>query len=346
MGDYKNILIVNLGGIGDLLLSTPALRSLKDKYPHSRICLLVVRRVVELAEDLTYIDEIVVFRLKGVTSLLANIVTLWNLRKRHFDLAVNMRTMVSALSALKMRFLLSFLNPTSKAGRNTEGRGSFFDASIPEPYRGQMHEMEYDITLVEKIGAVVGSRKIDFVIKGASVDKVNALLRKHGISENDFVVAVHPGGMPSRRWGVAHFAQLIAEIDKKRKAVFVITGSKEEGRLTQAIIRGCPQARVLSMAGKLGINELGALLKRCSLFITNDTGPMHIAAVLGIPMCALFGGGDIVRFDPRVISSRAEVLRVQKACAPCEKFYCPHAQCLQEISVGMVLEAVLRLLPF
>lgn len=345
MDDYKKILVVNLGGIGDLLLSTPALRSLRERYPGSRICLLVVQRVAELAEDLTYVDEVIVFRLKGITSLLANMIALWNLRKRHFDLAINMRTMVSALSALKMRFLMGFLNPALKGGRDTDGRGGFFDISIPESYRGQMHEMEYDVALVEKIGAVVGSRKIDFVIKTASLETVNALLRAYGIGENDFVVAVHPGGMPSRRWGGAHFAQLIGEINKKKSSVFIITGSKDEERLARAITQLSPQMRVLNMAGKLGINELGALLKRCNLFVTNDTGPMHIAAVLGVPMCALFGGGDIVRFDPRVLSPRAEVLRVQKTCAPCEKFYCPHAQCLREISVEMVFGAVARLLP-
>ncbi|MEW6075711.1 MAG: glycosyltransferase family 9 protein [Candidatus Omnitrophota bacterium] len=345
MGDYKKILIVNFGGIGDLLLSTPALRSLKERYPDSRICLLVVRRVAEIAENLGYIDEVLVFHLKGVTGFLANIVTLWNLRARHFDLAVNMRTMVSTRSALKMRFLLSFLNPALKAGRNTEGRGGFFDISIPEAYRGQIHEMEYDIALAEKLGAAVQSRKIDFAVKGESTDKVNGLLRAHCIGDNDFVIAIHPGGMPSRRWGVAHFARLIAEIDKKRPSVFIITGSGDEGRLAQAIIRRSPGLKVLNLAGKIGINELGALLRRCSLFITNDTGPMHIAAVLGVPMCALFGGGDIVRFDPRVISPNAVVLRVQKECAPCEKFYCPHPQCLQEISVDTVYEAVVRLLP-
>ncbi|MDD5566243.1 MAG: glycosyltransferase family 9 protein [Candidatus Omnitrophica bacterium] len=345
MADYKEILVVNLGGIGDLLLSTPALRALKKKYPSSRFCLLVVERVAEYAQSLPYIDEVFTVHLRGMMSALDNAAVLWGLRKRHFELVVNMRTMVSASSALKMRFLFSLLRPKLKAGRNTDGRGAFFDISIPETYRGQMHEMEYDIALAEKLGAAVQSRKIDFAVKGESADKVNGLLRTYCIGDNDFVVGIHPGGMPSRRWGVAHFARLIAEIDKKRPSVFIITGSGGEGRLAQAIIRRSPGLKVLNLAGKIGINELGALLKRCRLFITNDTGPMHIAAVLGIPMCALFGGGDIVRFDPRVISSNAVVLRVQKKCAPCEKFYCPHPQCLQEISVDMVREAVERLLP-
>jgi len=117
----ERILVVNLGGLGDMLLSTPALKALKMRYPRTRMSLTAARRVSEFAKGLDYIDEIFTFEPGFTLSRIpANLAALWRLRRKRFDIAVNMRTLVSSWSAFKMKIFFDIVNPRISAGRNTK----------------------------------------------------------------------------------------------------------------------------------------------------------------------------------------------------------------------------------
>ena len=349
MPKFKNILIVNLGGIGDFLLSTPAIRTLRRAYPESTLFLLSSPRITQFAKKLNYIEQVYTFYISyggrvSFSKILENLSTLLKLRKKHFDLAINMRTLYSKKSAEKIRFLLNVIKPKLKLGRDTEGRGDFFDIKISETNIGQKYEMEYDIEIVEALGIRVVDRRIDFPISSEAEDKVNNLLRKEGIESEDTLIGLHPGGMPSRRWPIENFSQVIKEISKRIPfSKFVITGGEDEVNLGEKLTE-ITEARTLNLAGKLNIEELGALIRRCSLYISNDTAPMHIAAVLKRPLIAIFGPGDITRFDPRNISDKAKVLYKKVDCAPCEKVSCSDLKCLRAINPGEVVDLALHLL--
>lgn len=344
----KKILIINLGGIGDILLSTPALKALRRHYVDSRISMLVVPRSYELVKDLTFVDEVFImpsrFSLKSFClEIFSDLKLLVILRKKHFDLAINMRTLVSKKSAIKIKFLLDIINPKIKAGRNTDGYGRFLDIGIPETSLGQKYESEYDIDTVRALGAEVIDKTIDFEISQESIKKVEALLNEAGIRENDTLIGIHPGGTPSHRWPIENYAKVINEIYEKTSAKFVITGGKEDFGLAKKLILG-KNARVLDLTGQLAIQELGALIKKCRLFISNDTGPMHIAAILKTPLVAIFGAGYLTRFDPRSISDKAVVLYKETDCAPCDRLDCDSIKCLKAITPGEVRQAAQALL--
>jgi len=345
----KKILIINLGGIGDILLSFPALKALRSFYQGYGISMLVTSRAYQLIEGLPYIDQAKAFSVEyggsfGLSNFFNNLGTLFSLRKEKFDVALNMRTILSDKSARKIKFMLDIINPRIKAGRDTEGRGTFFDIKIPETDLGDKCEMEYDIDMVRVLGGKVIDKNIDLRIEEGIVKKVARMLYDAGVSSVDEnLVCVHPGGMPSRRWPVENFAAVINALKTKVKCKFIITGASDESELARSIASGvnCP---VIDFTGKLNVLELAALIKKCSLFISNDTGPMHIAAGLKIPQVAILGPGDIKRYNPCYISDKAVVLYKKADCSPCFKISCGQLKCLSVISPEEVIDAALRIM--
>jgi len=343
-GDLIKILVINLGGIGDVLLSTPALMALRSLYPRSCLCLLVAEQVVELTDGLPYIDKVFVLNLNfGLFGALNNLRTLLSLRKKNIDIALNMRTLVSKISAFKIKFLLDIINPKLRIGRNTEGRGDFFDIKIHETDSGEKYEMEYDIETVTLLGAQVIDRGVDFMLNEDSIRKTREILEEEGIYENDMLIGIHPGGKQTHRWPIENFSKVIDEIHKKIPVKFIITGEWYEANLANKL-KKITNTGLISMVGKLNIQELATLLKRCNLYISNDTGPIHIAAILKTPLIAIFGPGDIIRYDPRNISDKTIVLYKKFKCSPCNKLTCRSLQCLKTISPREIIEAAINLL--
>ncbi|MBU0605091.1 MAG: glycosyltransferase family 9 protein [Candidatus Omnitrophica bacterium] len=337
--DVKKILIINLGGIGDILLSLVSVRALRGAYKGATIDILVVDHVGEFAGTSGLFDDIFLYK----TCIPKNLSLFMGLGQNRYDLVVNMRTMVSALGALKMSVLLKIINGKIWAGRDTNGYGGFFDIKIPETRAGDKYEMEYDIELVEKLGARVDDRSVSFRVGPGCASVVDGLLKEANISSGDIIVGIHPGGKPSRRWPLENFAEVMRRINGAAGCAFVITGDEEDASLAGKLT-GMPGVRAINMAGRLSLEELGALMKRCRLFISNDTAAMHIAAALKVPLVAIFGPGNLKRFDPRNIMKEAIVIFKETACAPCERKACRRMECLKTISPDVVASAALKLL--
>ncbi len=344
----KKILMINLAGIGDFLLSTPSLRAMREAYPQSRITLLVSSRIEELARRMNVADEILVFDLDygGVIpwrQLWKDLGILWHLRRERFDLAVNMRTLVSAKSAQKIRFLLRVIAPAKTAGRDTEGRGSFFDVRIPETDIGQKYEMEYDVETVEALGARVRDRTVALPVDGETRAFIDQMFERQEVPPFQRLIGIHPGGMPSRRWDLDRFARVISLLAQEEDTLFVLTGGSSEVALGKEL-RERTQAKIMDLCGQLNVMEAAAVIGKCDVFISNDTGPMHMAAALGTPLVAIFGPGDLTRFDPRHLSERVLVLRQPVDCAPCNLVICDRMDCLKKITPQDVVDAAKQLL--
>lgn len=330
----KKILIVNLGGMGDVFLSLPAVRAIRAAYPDVRIDAVVFDRVAELARDAGLFAHVSVWPACPLRDLLLTM----RLRRERYDLAVNMRTMVSAASALKMRALFALIAPKKSAGRDTDGHGSFFDITIPETRRGLVHEIEYDVAMAAALGAPVDDAELSVTIGEAAEGAVTRLLAETGIGADDRIVGIHAGGPPSHRWPRECFAEVIAALAQEKKRVFVLTGSAAEREYLEPLA-GVAGATVLNLAGRLSLKELCALISRCDLYISNDTGPLHFAAALDVPLVGIFGPGYLIRFDPRYISDKAVVVQGHAPCAPCDRLVCASRECLLRIPAARVIEA-------
>lgn len=337
--EVKKILIINLGGIGDLLLSLASVRALRGAYRGAVIDIMVVEHAGEFVRTSGLFDGIYLYK----ACIPKNLPLFFSLRRNRYDLAINMRTMVSALGALKMYILLKAINGKIWAGRDTNGYGRFFDIRIPETWRGDKYEMEYDIELAEKLGAEIEDRSVSFRVGPECAGVVDGLLKAANISGSDIVVGIHPGGKPSRRWPLENFAEVMRQINGAAACTFVITGDGEDAYLAGKLA-GISGVKAVNMAGVLSLEELGALMKRCRLFISNDTAAMHIAAALKVPLVAIFGPGNLKRFDPRNILKDAVVIFKETACAPCERKSCRKMECLKTIAPDEVASAALKLL--
>jgi len=320
-------------------LSIPALRAIKQKYHRAVIDIVVARQTLELAQEIKLFNRIFVYE-KGIFKTVG---LLLSLRKNKYGLAINMRTMASRFSSLKMFLFLKMINAKLLAGRDTNNFGFFFDLKVPETEPGSKYAMEYDIDMARALGADCSDRSIILELIPASIEKVDKILEENQVSKNDVLIGIHPGGMPSRRWPLENFRNLIEAISKEMNCKFVITGASQERDLAEKLSAAF-EGKVINLAGKLGINELSALIKRCNLFISNDTGPMHFAAVLKTPLLAIFGPGQLTRFDPRMISDQATVLYKKTECAPCNNLVCDDLRCLKAIFVREAAQQALEIL--
>lgn len=335
----RNILIINLGGIGDVLLSIPALRALRQEYPRGYIALLTVPRSKTVIDNLKLIDRIIPFELSfsGLLELKRN------LGEKRFDLAINMRTITSFISALKMAVLFSLIGARYRAGRDTGGRGFFLNIKIPEKDLATMHDVDYNLKIVKRLGADTDDKSINLDIKEEDARFIKDYLSRNDVAESDLLVGINPGTTwPSRRWPIENFAKVI-DILNKRGYKIVVTGSKGEIHIANKL-KELTDAKILIAAGKTSVGQLIALINRFNLFITNDNGPMHLASVLSTPLVAIFGPGEPGRFRPYYNPDKSKILYKKVKCSPCFKRDCKSLMCLRAVSPGEVIEASFKLL--
>jgi len=338
--EFRSILIVNLGGIGDFILSLPGLKGLRDTFKDAHIVFLTTPRTAVFAAGHPYLNEVLSFdfKLHRALPLLAG------LRHRRFDLALNMRSIVSLKSAYKMAALFYLIRPRYKAGRDTQGRGFFLDIKIPEEAIGDLPEYEYDLRTVAALGVEAKYVLPEIAISEADISYVDDFLTGNKVSEKDIIVGVNPGApYPAKRWPPENFARVINILSANLACKIILTGSEDELAIAQSV-RRLAKSELIIASGRTSVKQLAALIKRCGLYITNDTGAMHIASVLKTPLIAIFGPGYMRRFDPRNIFDKAVVFYRKAPCAPCDRSACGSMECLKAISAEDVAEAALRLL--
>jgi len=344
----KKILIVELGGIGDIILSGSALRALRQTFPDAKISLLVTGRSYDFVKKLPYIDQVFKFYVtyggkQPLAGIFHNFKTLFYLRSLNFDVAVNMRSLISKNSVKKIKLLFDIVNPGMSVGRDTEGMGGFFDKKIKESIIGKKHEIDYICDLLTLLGVEVKDKNVELRVEQKSEKEVKKILEQHNISENDLLIGIHPGGRPSRRWPKEKFVELINKLSKELSCRVVLTAGRSETALSEAI-KSKSEVDIINLGAQINLDELIALIKRCDCYVSNDTGPMHIAAVLKAPLVAIFGAGDVTHYDPRFISNKAIVLKGDAECYPCNRVECDMMKCYDNIKVEDVLGAVKNLL--
>ncbi len=353
--DIKNILVVNLGGIGDVLMATPALKSLRYLYPSARISVWVVPRAREVLEGLGCCDEIISFDIpvaerRGFTvfvkfwELKSIISFIFSLRAKRFDMSINMRPLISVVSSLKMAAIFRIIGSKYKAGRDTEGRGFFLTHKSAEKYISHTHEVEHQLNLVKILGGDIIAHNPEMRVSESDIQFANNFFSVNHIQDSDVVVGINPGApWLSKRWPVENFSQVISALSKEPGRKIVITGSAEEGQIADKL-KEMSGVNVINACGKTTLKQLAAVMKRFNLYITNDTGSMHIAASVGVPMVAIFRPGHIERNSPYMPAEKYVILSSNADCAPCQLVECVSLKCLRFITTKEVLDAAFRLL--
>ncbi|MBN2453896.1 MAG: lipopolysaccharide heptosyltransferase II [Candidatus Omnitrophica bacterium] len=338
----KKILIVRLDRIGDVVLSTPVIKSLRDAYPDSHITMMVAPHAREIVEGNPYLNEVIVYDKSGPHKGIAgNAGFIQELRDKKFDIAIVLHPTNRAHMVVSLAGIPERIGYDRKAGFLLTKR-------IPHSKQfGMRHEIDYTLDLLRHIGIEPKSKELYMPVNIASEHKIDGILKESGIKDSDILVVVNPGAScASKRWRVERFADVANGLVEKYKArVAVISGNtdKKFGDRLASFITG----RCVNLSGRTTIGDVASLLRRARLLISNDSGPVHISCAVGTPVIVIFGRNDRglspERWGP--CGKNDIVLHKDVGCEICYAHNCrSEFKCLDSITSREVLEAAEKLL--
>jgi heptosyltransferase-2 len=337
-GAVKRILVRATNWIGDAVLTTPALAALRAGFPQAKIDLLAKPAVAELLQCHQAIDDIVLYRDPGPHAGFGGKLSLAiQLNRGHYDLAILFQ---NAFEAAAVTALAGIPN---RYGYATDGRSFLLTHRVPlTPKIRRKHQVEYYLELLKPLNMPVEpATPMLRTMPGEDAAAVEHL-RAFGVKPDQVVIGLNPGSVygSAKRWLPERFAQVAGRLAAEHEACVLIFGGKGEEELGTAIA-GMMTAPTIVFSGRTTVRQLMALIKRCRLFITNDTGPMHIAAAFGVPLVAIFGPTNPAATSP--YGPGHELVRHPVECSPCLLRECPiDHRCMQWIGVDEVYGAAER----
>jgi heptosyltransferase II len=336
MESKRKILIFNVNWLGDVLFSTATIRNIRNNYPDSFIACIIPERCLCVLEGNTQLDEIIVFDEKGRhRNIWQKIKFISYLRRMKFD-------KVFLLHRSFSRALISWLaGIPERIGYHTPKRGFILTKSIKPPPVESLHRIDYYLNIIQKAGLTVSDRHTEFFVTQDDIKAVEEFLIKNNIGEDDFIAGINPGGnWGPKRWPKENFAVLADKLGDEYKAKIIITGSGSDVKLAEKIIQKMRHRAVLA-CGELTLKQFAVLANILNVFISADSGPMHIANVMGAKLIiALFGPTDPKLTGP-VPADNAVIVANNTGCrVPCYKVNCPDNVCMKNITVAQVMEKI------
>ncbi|MBI4352367.1 MAG: lipopolysaccharide heptosyltransferase II [Candidatus Omnitrophica bacterium] len=334
----KKILIIKLSALGDVILSVPSIRALRCHFPDARISVLVGRKSRRLLRNSPYVDDIFVYEDAPRQKRLERFVKLARLlAKENFDIVVDLQNN-------RTSHLLAFLSGARTRAGHANGKWSFLLNRRTKEAVSLLSPLDHQFQVLRLLGIEVGDKRLELWSDKIEDQKVGGFLESQWVAPSQTLVGLNPGSSarwPTKQWPVENFAKLCDELAKRNIRV-VITGSTEDRSLADELLR-MTRNKPIDAVGKTSVTELVALVKRCKVFVSSDSAPMHIAASADRPLVALFGPTDPRRH--LVPPSRCRVLWKEIPCSPCYLRSCPVGLiCMKKITVQEVLDATLSFL--
>jgi lipopolysaccharide heptosyltransferase II len=337
----RRILVVKPDHIGDLILAIPAVKALRSAFPCSRITALVGEWCLPLVELIPGIDEAIAYRprifARGAnrSSSGETIKLFAELRRGRFDMAVDLRpTWLSVALAASKGFRWRVDRSSHRIRMKLRGESSVWDHEVK---RNLAPLREADIPLEADLRPAL-------VVPQRVREKARELLSSFSIGEDELIVAFHPGSpVGLKRWNPSNFAELGDMFVRELGARVLIVGSRAETEISEAVMRRM-KTEPVDLTGRTDLLTLAGVLERCDLFVGNDSGPMHIAAALGVKTIGLFGPSSPERFGP--YGDHCLAIRPKIDCPPCMSHRCRlrPGGCMDEINVEEILLSALKLL--
>ena len=333
MEDYRHILFVKPSSLGDIVHAMPTCAAIRRAYPKARLTWLVKRQWAGFVERIDGVDRVwpVKSTLKGWISQVSP------LRAERFDLVVDLQGLFRSAAIgwfSGSPLLVGFAN-----GR--EGSSWFYSRRVPVPQL-EMHAVDRYLLVAKAVGAgESGIPEFRFRIPPTDYEEVDRLLIRSGVTPGTSWAAMNVSARwPTKRWPAASFAEVADRLRQEGYGAVVMIGGPDE-RAEVTAVSGMMKTSAIDLAGATTVGLLPALLSKASLLITNDSGPMHVAAAVGTPVVALFGPTSAVRTGPYGVGH--DVLTGNVPCSPCFSRTCHNAlplECLNRVSPQQVLASV------
>ena len=332
------ILIKSVNWIGDAMLLTPSLRALKQAFPESRVSLIVKPGVAQVFSANPHVDELIIEGQGEYAGLAGYLRMIRRLRKSSYDAGI-----VVQPKSFKAALTVFLSGAERRIGYSHNARNIFLTEKI-KPHAGILHDADVFFGVFSPLGAVLTDREPVFNAGEESRFYAAEFLRAKGITESDKVAGINPGAKNgARRWPAENYARLADKLSAEYGYKIIVFGGPDDAATVRKVVALSRHAPVVVYPG---LFQLFRLAGACRIFVSNDTGPAHVAAAAGVPVVVLYGATDPRRTAPlgRVGSI---AVKAGVPCSPCFLEKCDAAEpmdCMRKIEVEEVLEAARSLL--
>jgi len=339
--NIKRLLIRSTNWIGDAIMTTPVIRTIRECFPRAQISILAKPWVAPVFESSTHVDTVLIYdgagRHKGIWG---RVRLARDLRQYHFEAAILLQ---NAFEAALITFLAGI---PCRIGYNTDGRSLLLTHPVAcKPEYKKDHQTRYYLNILRDVGLKEGSQDLFLNLGSKQRARAQDILFEYGVSKQERIIGLNPSATygPAKQWPLERYAGLADKIQDFADCRVLIFGGPEDILLGRRISQTMKHAPV-DLSGKTELSEAMALIERCSLFVTNDSGLMHVAAALKVPLIAIFGSTNATTTGP--LSSKSRVVQVPMVCSPCLKPECPegHLRCMDQIDVDMVFDVAKEML--
>lgn len=324
----KNILVIKPRAIGDVLLSTSVLPNLRKTFPDAQIDFLVEGFAATVLDHNPFIDNVLTFDTKSQGSL--SIIT--RVKRNRYDLIIDL------FANPRTAVITMFSGAKFKVGYPFKWRRFAYNILVT-PRKDEHHNVEFNLDALRRIDIPVHTTRPLFFLSHESVYFANEFLERHNLSKNKFITINVGGGWEIKRWKMDKFIQLCQTIRERLHLQIVVLYGPSEAPDAERISTG---ANVI-LAPQTSLHEMGAIMKESLLLVTNDSGPMHIAAALDVPTLAIFGPTNPRAQGP--YGNISEIVRNEKLdCLECNLTKCPIGNpCMKELDAETAFHKLLEL---
>lgn len=345
--------MIRLDLLGDVLFSTAGVRALRASFPDAHIAMLTLPYTAPLARSYPEVNEVItldsnrVRRPRGLIdpwTWIGYWRTIRAIRARHFDVAISLAGRTASLCA--------FLSGSARTiGYDLEAYPHLLTDPVPGGrYLERMHEVEYVLRLARAAGARSAPEHLEAPVDDGARAQVRRLLRGAGIQPSDLLVVVHAGSRngAAKRWPPSHWASFAQNVTARTGAKVVLAGAGSDAEIAAEVLAEAPD--VVSLVGRTSVEELVALLAEADLVATGDSGPLHLAVALQVPLLAVYGPTDTAIHGPYNPIGPVVLHRRDLACSPCYTMAataeCPLGDpiCMRLISVREMVAGAIQLL--
>jgi len=337
--NFKNILVIELLYMGDVIAITPVLRALKQKFPRAKIDVLLRPSMKDVLIGNPNVDKLLGYDKQDFDKKFNLIIGEF---KGKYDLAVLLHPGVDIgnykVSKLLKNAEIPFRIGCTKVGF-LEGKGFFMHRKTMPTFELK-HKVEDNLDVVRTIGVDTADKRLELYATEGAQKYIDNLLKKEGITKKDLIVVIHAAPQhKTHEWVIERFANIADELIKQYKAKVIFSGSRKDWEYNQEIINSM-KMEAINLAGKTDIKQFFATVKRADLVISVDTSAMHVAAAFNRPVIALFGAGNPRIWAPYCKNS-VVIFKEKEACTSCMKHTCnKNVLCMKSITGGDVMDAV------
>jgi len=336
--DKIKILVIKIGAVGDVVLASPSLRAIRERFPKAHITVLTGVESRQILQNCPYVDELIIYNKGFIKKNLFNFIKLArNIRRAGFDIVIDFQ------NSSKSHILSFFSMAPKRFGYKNKKLGFLLNYGIKDVKVG-LPPVQHQFRVLDLLKIPLKNENLEIWPSEDDFKFVDEFLSGQWLMPEQPLVGINIGGSlkwRTKRWPKDKLFEICDELAKKNIRV-VFTGTKDYQNLARDIIAKI-NSKPINAVGKTSVNQLAALIKRLNAFISTDSAPMHIAAAVSVPVVAVFGPTDPRRHIPP--AKNIIVIEKRLRCSPCYKSNCRKFKCMKEIDVQEIMNAVNNFLP-